>query len=104
LRNKRFVVVKDIDTGFELYVFRGIERDYLVSPCRMCTCSDFLIHFVWGKRAYPCYHVVGFYIALNEQKYVKLELGHEEVKEIVLEVLFQGFSKLLRKALSKQTT
>jgi predicted nucleic acid-binding Zn finger protein len=72
-----------------------------VSPCKMCTCSDFIINFLWGRRGCPCYHVVGFYIALKEQKFIKLTLSHEEVKEVVLEIALQGFSRHLRKVLSK---
>jgi len=45
--------------------------------------------------------VVGFYIALKEQKFIKLTLSHEEVKEVVLEIALQGFSRYLRKVLSK---
>jgi len=102
LKNRRFIIIVDTETSLVLYVFKGVDKDYLVSPCKMCTCSDFVINFLWGKRRHPCYHVIGFYIALKEQKFVKIALNHEEVKEVVFEIVFQGFSKLLRKVLSRQ--
>jgi predicted nucleic acid-binding Zn finger protein len=101
LRSKRFVVVIDSETGLVLHVFKGVDRDYIVSPCKMCTCSDFVINFLLGKRGYPCYHVIGFHIALKEQRFVEITLSHDEVKEMVLEIVLEGFSKLLRRALSK---
>ncbi|MDK6027816.1 hypothetical protein QPL79_00325 [Ignisphaera sp. 4213-co] len=100
LRNRRFVLLVDKNSGVTINVFKGFNKDYVVSPCRLCTCTDFVIHFIQGKRGYPCYHVIGFYIAYKEQKITKLELDLSTIKDIVLEIALQGFSKTLRKHLS----
>lgn len=94
---RRFLVLIDRDYGLKMYVFKGIDRDYLVSPCRMCTCSDFIINFVGRKRDYPCYHVVGFIIAEKQNKLNYVELDHNTLISIVNEIVFQGFSSKLRK-------
>ncbi|MEM0027717.1 MAG: hypothetical protein QXT53_03750 [Ignisphaera sp.] len=99
MRNKRFISLVDKGSGVVINVFKGLKNDYLVSPCRLCTCTDFLIHFVQGRRRYPCYHVIGFYIAYKEQKVIVLELDKDLIKDIVLEIALQGFSRTLRKIL-----
>lgn len=93
----RFVVLIDRMYGLRVYVFRGSDRDYLVSPCRMCTCSDFIINFIGRKRGYPCYHVVGFTIAEKQNRLKYVELDHVTLISIVSEVVSQGFSPKLRK-------
>lgn len=94
---RRFLVLVDKDYSLKIYVFKGIDRDYLVSPCRMCTCSDFIINFISKRREYPCYHVIGFAIAERQNKLNYIELDHNTLISIVSEIIFQGFSPKLRK-------
>ena len=96
---KRFIVLIDREYGLKVYVFKGSERDYLVSPCKMCTCSDFIINFIGKKRDYPCYHVIGFVLAENQNKLNYIELDHNTIVAILSEILFQGFSPSLRKVI-----
>jgi predicted nucleic acid-binding Zn finger protein len=96
---KRFLVLINRDNGLKIYVFKGINKDYLVSPCRICTCSDFIINFIGRKRGYPCYHVVGFAIAEKLNKLSYIELDNNMFTSIVYEIVFQGMSFKLRKIL-----
>ncbi|MCS7111258.1 MAG: hypothetical protein N3D82_03055 [Ignisphaera sp.] len=94
---KRFIVLTDKEYGLRVYVFKGVDRDYLVSPCSMCTCSDFIINFVGKKRDYPCYHVIGFAIAERQNRLSYVELDHSTLVAIISEIVFLGFSTRLRK-------
>lgn len=97
INTRRFTTLIDRDYGLQIHVFRGVDRDYLVSPCNICTCSDFIINFIGRKREYPCYHVVGFAIAEKQGKLSYVELDHNTLVTIVSEVVFLGISPRLRK-------
>ncbi|MEM1541343.1 MAG: hypothetical protein QW101_02290 [Ignisphaera sp.] len=97
LNNRRFIVIKC--RGFKFYVFKGLKKDYIVAPCRFCTCDDFVVNYLSRKRENPCYHVVGFKIAETVNKVVELEVDPKILAKIVEEVIYDGFSSTLRKLL-----
>ncbi len=98
LRTGRFIRLVSID-GVEVYVFRGVERDYIVSPCRFCMCHDFVINVLGRRSKAVCYHVVGFEIARRRGKLRVVHVSSEDLANIVLEIVLQGFSATLRRVL-----
>ncbi|MEM1645938.1 MAG: hypothetical protein QXL96_08765 [Ignisphaera sp.] len=97
LAKKRFVVLSS--QGLVVYVFKGVKRDYIVSPCKLCTCDDFVINYIGKSRSTPCYHVIGFEIAEKQNKLVKVELDYSTLAKVVEEIIFEGVSIMLRKLL-----
>jgi len=98
LRAGRFIRLVSVD-GVEVYVFRGVERDYIVSPCRFCMCYDFIINVLGKRSKVVCYHIVGFEIAQRRGKLRVVRVSSEELADIVLEIVLQGFSATLRRVL-----
>ncbi len=99
-RSRRFVLLKCVETGFEIHVFRGVERDYVVVPCRWCSCYDFVINVLSRRIKSACYHVVGFELARRLGKLYVVEVPGTVLKEIVIEIMSMRFSPTLRKILS----
>lgn len=97
LASKRFIVIKY--RGLMVYVFKGVKRDHLVSPCKFCTCEDFIVNYIGRNRPTPCYHVIGFEIAKEMGKLVELEVNPQTMAKIVEEIVFEEFSHTLRKLL-----
>jgi len=99
IRAGRFMVLDS--KVMRIYVFRGIERDYVVSPCSFCMCYDFLINVLSRRTKIACYHVVGFEIARLKGKLHVVRVEPEELAEIVIEIAVQGFSYTLRRIVGK---
>lgn len=97
LARRRFVALSS--QGLIVYVFKGVKRDYIVSPCRFCTCEDFIINYVGKARSVPCYHVIGFEIAERQSKLAKIELDYPTLSKVIEEIIFEGISITLRKLL-----
>ncbi len=97
----RFVELVDCDSKIKFYIYRGVDHDYIVSPCRMCTCKDFIVNFLGRRREYPCYHVIGFFIAIRENKIYKLYTSSDNIANIITEITYQGYSQTLRKLFRK---
>lgn len=97
LAGKRFIAVKY--QGLVIHIFKGIKRDHIVAPCRLCTCEDFIVNYVGRNRSIPCYHVVGFKIAEKYGKLVELEVDLMTMTKILEEIVFEGVSSTLRKLL-----
>ncbi len=103
LNSMRFIELIDSDSGMKFYIYKGVQHDYIVSPCRMCTCKDFIVNFIGRKREYPCYHVVGFFIAIKENKIYRLYVTSDKIIDIITEILYQGYSQTLRKLFKKSS-
>jgi predicted nucleic acid-binding Zn finger protein len=97
LASKRFIVLEC--KGLVTYIFKGTKRDYIVSPCRLCTCEDFIINYIGKNRSTPCYHVVGFRIAEKHGKLTKLDVDNKTLSKILEEIVLDGISYTLRKLL-----
>lgn len=102
LRSDRFLLLVGKENAIKVRVFRGVDKDYIVSPCRLCTCRDFVIHFRWGRRGYPCYHVIGFYVAESRGMLRQVTVDYQTIEAIVREIALQGFSSTLRRLISRQ--
>jgi len=99
LRAGRFMVLDS--EGMKIYVFRGVERDYIVSPCSFCMCYDFLINVLSRRIKTACYHVVGFEIARLKGKLYVVHVRPDQLADIIIEIAVQGFSHTLRRIVSK---
>lgn len=97
LANRRFVVL--LYKGYKFYLFKGVRKDYIVSPCSFCTCEDFIINYIAKSRKTPCYHVVGFRIAELYNKLTEVEIDPHILAKVLDEVILDGISTTLRKIL-----
>lgn len=82
---------------WRFYVYRGLERDYIVIPCRFCSCYDFLLNVLIRKRKVACYHVIGFEIARLNNALIEVEVCKRELSTILSEIMVFGKSNSLRK-------
>jgi predicted nucleic acid-binding Zn finger protein len=97
LASRRFIKVKC--GSLVIHIFKGIKRDHIVSPCRICTCEDFIVNYIGKNRSTPCYHVVGFRVAEKHNKLVEIEVDYKTLSKILEEIVFDGVSHTLRKLL-----
>ncbi len=95
IRNKRFIVLRC--GKVEVYIYRGQVRDYIVDPCRFCSCYDFMINVLSRRRKVACYHVVGFLIAEERGALRVVEVSCDVIRDVVLEISLFGLSTKLRK-------
>ena len=96
LRNKRFVCLHST-SNTEICIFRGQQRDYVVIPCRWCTCNDFIINVLSRGIKQVCYHIAGFVIAMQEGKIIDIDVNLQELTRILYEIAFYGISITLRR-------
>ncbi len=95
IRNKRFMCLRSERLTF--YVYRGVEKDYIVVPCRFCSCYDFLLTVLIRRRRCACYHVIGLEIARLWGALLDVRVEDRELVEVLEEVLVYGKSARLRK-------
>ena len=101
LSKRRFVrlILKNSDVPREYWIFLGKDRDYILIPCMYCSCPDFTINVLSRRSKNFCYHLVALEIARRSSAYRELQVGAQEFKKIVLEVLIDGMSLTIRKLL-----
>lgn len=99
LSEQRFLLLTHRDLKF--HIFRGSKRDYIVSPCRLCTCEDFVLNYIGKLRKNPCYHVVGFRIAELYNKVIEIKVDLYTLSDILEEIISKSTSFTLRKILIK---
>ena len=95
MKSGRFVVLKCGD--FAVHVYKGHTRDYIVDPCRFCSCYDFLINVLSRRKKSACYHTAGFVIARRKGKLKILSVTPSEFRDIVVEISLFGLSTRLRR-------
>jgi len=80
-----------------LYVYMGLNEDYLVIPRTFCSCNGFIIQVVGeGKRPY-CSHLAALEIVGDDYIDLSERLTVEDVVGIILELLYYKRSKILRR-------
>lgn len=87
--------------SYEIWVYMGEERDYLLLPGVFCSCKDFILRTILNKASSYCKHQLGVYVALSRKKYIELNVYPEELYGIIQDILERGFSIHLRRKLTK---
>ncbi len=97
IRNGRFIILRC--GKYEVRVFKGQSRDYIVDPCRFCSCYEFVINVLSRRRRVACYHMVGFVIAEREGRVRVMNVDCSVIRDILIEIALDGFSIKLRRYL-----
>ncbi|RLG77118.1 MAG: hypothetical protein DRO12_03040 [Thermoprotei archaeon] len=104
LSSRRILLIRYREEGrsIDLWIFHGVERDYLLIPGRFCTCHDYVVNVASRGIKKRCYHIQTLDEAVNRGMYRVLELSnYEVVKQILLEVILRSRSNELRRLLSQ---
>jgi len=101
LKSRRIVILRVQDVKTSFYVFKGVKRDYILIPCRWCSCTDFIMNTIRRGIAKPCYHLATLAIALGSGKFVEIDVDFQSVKNIILEIAGEGISTTLRRILAE---
>jgi predicted nucleic acid-binding Zn finger protein len=99
LVNRRVIKVSNAD-GKTLWAFRGKQRDYFIIPGLFCTCKDFEINVVMRKLRGCCYHLISADLAVERGEFREISVDNDLFFNILYELIINGVSPSLRKALS----
>lgn len=81
-----------------VWVYMSTGRDYLIVPKVFCSCENFLIEVIGGRRSY-CKHL--YYQQISELllNYKEVSIKEEFFYRIIKEILDLNMSTTLRKVL-----
>jgi len=99
LKEMRIILLVSSELRRQAFIFKGKERDYLIIPKLFCTCKDFEFNVVLRKLKPTCYHLIATELALRKNHIKNVEVDSRVFDEVLYEVIYDGFSKTLRKVL-----
>ncbi len=84
-----------------IFAFLGEHGDHLIVGGIYCTCQSFQSSMLKGKPY--CYHIIGSWLALSEEKYhdISKKISKKILLKIIDEILEEEFSPTLRRVLFK---
>ncbi|RLG74774.1 MAG: hypothetical protein DRO14_05365 [Thermoprotei archaeon] len=100
LKEKRVLLLIGRNSGRSIYIFKSKERDYLIIPRLLCTCKDYEFNVVLRKTKSACYHLVAAELAIREGEVRKITVNDEVLDDILYEVIYDSFSRTLRKMMA----
>lgn len=100
--SKRFVkLVINSEEGFwdpGIWIYVGVDRDYIVLPRVYCSCTSFSIEVIGGRRSF-CKHLVYQLISEAQRSYRVIEVDYETLHRVVKEIMDLNISTSLRRIL-----
>ncbi len=87
----------------DIWLVIGEHADYIVVPLKFCSCPHYMISMLTGSMGKPCYHLIAVELARDLRRYIDLSkvLDADTVNAIVIEAIYEGRSRTLRRVLEK---
>jgi len=102
VREKRVLLLVSESSKRSMYVFKSRDRDYLIIPGILCTCKDYEFNVVFRKNKLACYHLIAAELAIRRGGVRIIHISDEELDNILYEVIYDGFSKTLRRIVASR--
>ncbi|MEM0355194.1 MAG: hypothetical protein QXT88_03895 [Desulfurococcaceae archaeon] len=100
--SRRFVkLVIDSDRDFwkpDIWVYTGVDKDYVVLPRLYCSCTSFAVEVISGRKSY-CKHLVYQLISETSGNYRVLYVDYETLYSVLKEIMDLNISTSLRRIL-----
>lgn len=102
LYSKRFVklLVNYGDSSWDpnIWVYTGVDRDYVIIPRIYCSCTSFAIEVLSGRKRY-CKHLIYQLASYSNKNYRILIVSDETLYKVISEIMDLEKSVTLRRIL-----